>query len=318
MTQATAPDPLDILVVSRLLPWAMDELGQAHRLHDYDPAAPVPEDVARAVNVVLTSGGPGLSADLIAQLPALKLCASHGVGYDQIDVDACTRAGVVATNTPDVLTDDVADTAIMLMLAALRGLLAGDAHVRSGAWGRDGAMPLTRGAKGSVLGIVGAGRIGQAIGRRAEAMEMEVLYTGRSEKSDLNWRYVPDAVDLARQSDVLVAATAGGEGTRNLIDRPILEALGPAGCFVNIARGSVVDEPAMLDLLRSGHLGFAGLDVFENEPNPDPAFASLSNVVLFPHHASGTLHTRNAMAQLVLDNIAAFAAGRPLVTPING
>jgi len=220
------------------------------------------------------------------------------------------------TNTPDVLTDDVADLAIGLMIAVRRNLIAGDAYVRSGDWGRKGMMPLNSALKGKRLGIAGLGRIGAAIAQRAEPMGLEIGYSARRRR-DVAFHYVPDVRALAAWADILIVVVPGGAETEGLIDRAVLEALGPKGTLINVARGSVVDEPALIEALRSGKLGSAGLDVYLNEPNPDPAFAGLPNVVLHPHHASGTVETRDAMAQLVVDNLAAFFAGKPLLTPVN-
>jgi lactate dehydrogenase-like 2-hydroxyacid dehydrogenase len=221
---------------------------------------------------------------------------------------------VAVTNTPDVLTDDVADLAIGLMLAALRGIATADRYVRAGLWLRAN-MPLQTRMSGKRLGIVGMGRIGQAIARRASAFGMSISWNGPRPK-DLPWRYEPDLLALARSVDVLVAACPGGAATRGLISRAVLEALGP-GVFVNIARGSVVDEAALVDLLVTQRLGGAALDVFADEPRVPEALFALDQVVLQPHQASATRETRGAMGQLVLDNIAAHVAGRPLLTPVN-
>jgi hydroxypyruvate reductase len=221
---------------------------------------------------------------------------------------------VLVTDTPDVLTDDVADLAIGLMLASLRGIGTADRYVRAGLWLRAN-MPLQTRMSGKRLGIVGMGRIGQAIAKRASAFDMSIAWNGPHPKV-LPWRYEPDLLALARSVDVLVAACPGGAATRGLISRAVLEALGP-GVFVNIARGSVVDETALVDLLATRRLGGAALDVFADEPRVPEALFALDHVVLQPHQASATRETRAAMGQLVLDNIAAHVAGRPLVTPVN-
>lgn len=253
----------------------------------------------------------------LARLPHLQIAACSSVGYETLDVDAMTRRGIRFTNTPDVLTDDVADIAILLMLATRRNLVVGDQWVRSGDWGRSGMLTLTRTTAGRKVGIVGLGRIGAAIAKRCEAFGMEIGYYGRAPKLGVGYRYFGDVAELAGWSDVLIAAASGGTSTQKLVSAKAIAALGPEGSFINIARGSVVDEAALLDALEAGHLGSAGLDVFLNEPNPDPRFAALSNVVLYPHHASGTVETRDKMSQLVLDNLAAHYAGKPLLTPVN-
>lgn len=310
----------DLLVATPTRPRQMAQLEAAYTLHRLDLAKDkdaLLAEVGPRCTAMVCTGHVKIDAAFLARVPALQIVSCGSVGYDMFDVPAMTRAGVRLTNTPDVLTDDVADTALMLLLAARRRLLQGDAHVRSGEWGRSGPMPLTRSTAGKTVGIVGLGRIGSAIARRCEALGLTVGYFGRSEKPGTGYRYFADVVALADWSDILVAATSGGAGTRAIVSAAALEALGPEGSFINIARGSVVDEPALIAALQDGRLGSAGLDVFENEPNPDPAFGALDNVVLYPHHASGTEETRDRMAQLVVDNLAAHFAGRALLTPVN-
>ena len=285
-----------------------------HRLWQAPDRGAFVRDVAPRIEVLVTTGGAGAARALIEQLPRLRLIACFGVGVDAIDLAAARERGVAVTNTPDVLTDDVADLAIGLMLAALRGIATADRYVRAGLWLRAN-MPLQTRMSGKRLGIVGMGRIGQAIARRASAFGMSISWNGPRPK-DLPWRYEPDLLALARSVDVLVAACPGGAATRGLISRAVLEALGP-GVFVNIARGSVVDEAALVDLLVTQRLGGAALDVFADEPRVPEALFALDHVVLQPHQASATRETRGAMGQLVLDNIAAHVAGRPLLTPVN-
>jgi lactate dehydrogenase-like 2-hydroxyacid dehydrogenase len=285
-----------------------------HRLWQAPDRGAFVRDVAPRIEVLVTTGGAGAARALIEQLPRLRLIACFGVGVDAIDLAAARERGVAVTNTPDVLTDDVADLAIGLMLAALRGLATADRYVRAGLWLRAN-MPLQTRMSGKRLGIVGMGRIGQAIARRASAFDMSIAWNGPRPK-DLPWRYEPDLLALARSVDVLVAACPGGAATRGLISRAVLEALGP-GVFVNIARGSVVDEAALVDLLVTQRLGGAAIDVFADEPRVPEALFALDHVVLQPHQASATRETRGAMGQLVLDNIAAHVAGRPLLTPVN-
>lgn len=309
----------DVLCVMKLLPDQMAELERTYTLHRYDLAEDkdaLLREVGERIEAVATTGGVGFDAALADRLPNLGIVASSGVGYDKIDVAACTANGIKVTNTPDVLNDDVADCALMLMLATRRALVWGDGYVRSGDWGRKGPMPLQQASAGKLMGIVGLGRIGQAIARRAEALGMTVAYTGRSEKP-VPYEFVPDQVELARRADVLMISVAGGAGTVGLVDRATLEAVGPEGTLVNISRGTVVDEAAMIELLKSGGIGRAGLDVFNDEPTPDPAFAELPNVTLYPHGGSATGETRAAMSQLAVDNIHAHFAGKALLTPVN-
>jgi lactate dehydrogenase-like 2-hydroxyacid dehydrogenase len=311
----------DVLVMYPVLPPQMAQLEAAYTLHRFDLADPEAREAmldgpgARCTAVV-TNGHVDLPRALIARLPALKVVACGSAGYETIDVAALTERGVRLTTTSDALADDVADTAIMLALASRRGLVHAHAHVTSGEWGRKGAFPLQSSLKGKRLGIVGMGRIGQAIVGRAQAMAMQVAYFSRRARPGLDLPFHADLMGLAGWADILVVIVAGGAGTRNLVDYPVIRALGPTGTLVNVSRGSVVDETALIAALRDGELGAAGLDVFWNEPNPDPALVALPNVTLYPHHASGTVESRHAMSQLVVDNIAAHFAGRPLLSPV--
>jgi len=293
----------------------LEAVYEVHPLWEAADRAELLKRIAPRLEVAVTTGGVGATRALMEQLPHLKLIACFGVGVDAIDLPAARERGVAVTNTPDVLTDDVADLAIGLMLATLRGIAAADRYVRAGNWPRAN-MALQSKVSGKALGIVGMGRIGQAIARRAAAFDMSIAWNGPNPKS-VSWRYEPDLIALARSVDVLVAACPGGAATRGLVNRAVLEALGPKGVFVNISRGSVVDEDALVDLLTSRRLGGAGLDVFAHEPKVPEALFSLDNVVLQPHQASATRETRGAMGQLVVDNVAAFVAGRPLITPVS-
>ncbi len=307
----------DLLLVSPIHRASQAQLESeyvVHRLWDAADRDALIARVAPLAEILVTTGGAGASRELIGRLPRLRLIACFGVGVDAIDLAAARERGIAVTNTPDVLTDDVADLAIGLMLATLRGIAAADRYVRAGLWLR-GPMGVQTKVSGKALGIVGMGRIGQAIAARAAAFGMPIAWTGPRPK-DLPWRYEPDLIALAREVDVLIAACPGGAATRGLISRAVLEALGPEGVFVNIARGSVVDEAALVELLTTGQLGGAGLDVFNDEPRVPEALFALDNVVLQPHQASATRETRAAMGKLVVDNVAAFVAGSPLITPV--
>jgi lactate dehydrogenase-like 2-hydroxyacid dehydrogenase len=267
------------------------------------------------VRAIATRGDLGASAALMERLARLEIVACFGVGVDAIDLDHARARGVAVTNTPDVLTEDVADLALALMLATARALPQGDRLVRAGAWG-SGAMPLGHAFHGSRVGVVGMGRIGVAIARRAEAFGCSVAFHNRSPRPDLPYSQAGSLAELARGSDYLVLAVPGGPGTERLIGREVLDALGPEGVLINIARGSVVDEAALIDALERGAIQGAGLDVFVNEPEIDPRFLSLENTVLQPHRGSATVETRRAMGALVRENLAAHFAGRPLKTPV--
>lgn len=272
---------------------------------------------AAEIEVVVTSAMHGCGADIIAQLPNLKLICNWGVGYDTIDIEAAKARGITVTNTPEVLNDCVADLAWGLLIACARHIAQGDRFVRENRWeNKDGMLPLGTRVSGKKLGIVGLGRIGMAIARRGLGFDMQVGYHNRAERSDVDYTYMPTLKALAEWSDFLVVATVGGAQTRQLVSRDVLKALGPRGMVINIARGPVIDETAMIELLASGELGAAGLDVFENEPNVPDALKQLSNAVLMPHQASATVETRQAMFDLVRENLAAYFAGKPLVTPV--
>jgi len=238
------------------------------------------------------------------------------VGYDGVDVAAALERRVPVTHTPGVLNDEVADLAIGLMLSVARRIPLADRYVRAGRWAKEGPMPLARKVSGARLGIVGLGRIGQAIASRAEAFGMSIAYTGRSAKAELAYTFYPTAQALAAQVDFLIVITPGGAGTRHLINAEVLKALGPEGYLINVARGSVVDETALVDALQQGVIAGAALDVFEKEPHPVEALWSMENVVLTPHMASGTVQTRHAMAKLAVDNLRAHFAGQALFTPV--
>lgn len=265
----------------------------------------------------VAKGETQLKREHLDLMPKLEIISVFGVGYDGIDVGAARERGIPITNTPDVLTDEVADLAIALMLDAGRGMSAADRYVRAGAWER-GPFPLTRKVSGASLGIVGLGRIGKAIAKRAAAFDMTISYTARGPKPLEPYTYYPNPVELARAVDFLVVATFGGPTTRNLIDRAVLDALGPESFLINVARGSVVDEVELLAALREKRIAGAGLDVFADEPRVPSGFFGLDNVVLTPHMASATHETRQAMAQLALSNLNAYFAGQPLITPIPG
>ena len=312
----------DVLMMSATLDPQMAVLADRYTLHRYDLAdaqgrAGVLATAGPLCQVAVINGNTDLTADIIAQLPALKVVACTSAGYECIDVAALTARGIKLTNTSDALSDDVADTALMLMLAARRGLVAAHAYVATGDWARNGPFPLQSSLRGKRLGIVGMGHIGQAIVPRAEAVGLEVAYFSRTEKPSIPLPFQPDLVALADWADILVVIVAGGAGTRHLVGDAVLRALGPQGTLINISRGSVVDEAALIAALSDGALGHAGLDVFETEPAANPALTALPNVTLYPHHASGTHEARAAMAQLMVDNLAAHFAGKPLLSPVN-
>lgn len=271
---------------------------------------------AAGITAVVTSVRHGCKADLIARLPELRAICSWGVGYETIDVAAARARGIAVSNTPEVLDDCVADLAWALLLAAARRTSVADRYVKTGQWRSIGAFPLSTRVSGKRMGILGLGRIGEAIARRGSGFGMEIGYHNRRPRAGVPYRYVDSLVELARWADFLVVACEGGPATRHLVSAEVLDALGPQGIVINIARGSVIDEAAMVRALAEGRLGGAGLDVLEHEPAVPPELLGMDQVALTPHVGSATHETRREMAQLVLDNLASFLAGRGLLTPI--
>ncbi|MBC7438223.1 MAG: 2-hydroxyacid dehydrogenase [Bdellovibrionales bacterium] len=307
-----------ILTVAKLPPFLMEPLQQhfeVHdRLHESDPAAFA--KIAPTIRGICGGGESKVPGALMAQLPALEIVSIMGVGYDGVDVPAAIGRKVPVTHTPNVLNDEVADLTLGLMLSIARKIPQADQYVRAGRWGKEGPFPLTRKMSGARLGIVGLGRIGQAIATRAEGFGMSVAYTARSAKKELAYAYYPSAKELAAQVDFLVIITPGGAATKHMINAEVFKALGPRGYLINVARGSVVDEAALVTALQQGVIAGAALDVYEKEPHPMEALWSMDNVVLTPHMASGTRETRQAMADLAVNNLVAHFSGKPLISPV--
>ncbi|MDR6583116.1 2-hydroxyacid dehydrogenase [Herbaspirillum sp. BH-1] len=306
-----------ILIVARLPQHLLDLLQNNFTCHNLvldqlsDDQLAV---IAPQVRGIAANGEAKVGREFMARFPALEIVSVFGVGYDGVDVPAARERGIHVTHTPDVLTDDVADMAIALMLAVARNVVRADRFARSGEW-KNGPFPFTTKVSGARLGIVGLGRIGEAIARRAAGFDMEIAYHNRSRK-DVPYTYFGDIKSLAAAVDFLVMITPGGAGTRALVNADVLEALGPKGFLINVARGSVVDETALIAALKAGTIAGAGLDVFENEPNIPAELAAQENVVLTPHMASGTLVTRTAMADLAFNNLQAHFSGKPVITPV--
>ena len=273
--------------------------------------------VGPQVAAIATRGDLGASAATIAACPNLQMISVFGVGYDSVHLPSCTERGIKVSNTPDVLTDDVADIAVAMLLALVRRTGPAEAWVRSGDWAAKGMFPLTRKVSGTRAGILGLGRIGMAIARRLQGFGMEIAYSARGPKPGAEaWTFVPDAVALAERSDHLFVALAATAETRHIVNARVLAALGPEGTVINISRAANVDEIALLDALENGKIAGAALDVFEGEPNLNPRFLALPNVLLQPHHASGTYQTRAAMGALMRENLLAYFTGKPLLTTV--
>ena len=268
------------------------------------------------IRAIATEANRGADRALIMALPKLEVISVFGVGTDNIDLAAARERGIPVTNTPGILTDEVADLANGLMLASARQIIFADRYVRDGSWASKGPIPLGRGVGGKTLGVLGLGGIGRAIADRGAALRMRVIYHGPRRKADVPYGYVGDLVELARQSDYLMVACKGGPETRHLVSAAVIDALGAKGTLINVARGSVVDEAALIAALKQGRLGHAALDVFESEPVPSPQLLELANVIVQPHHGSATLETRTAIGQLMIDNLSAHFAGKALLTPV--
>jgi lactate dehydrogenase-like 2-hydroxyacid dehydrogenase len=307
----------DVLAVAKLHPFYQKALESVFTVHDRthvtDPAAFAA--LAPRIVGVAGTGEAGVPRSLLSQLPHAKVVSVFGVGYDGVDVPAAIEHGIPVTHTPDVLTDDVADLAMGLVLSVGRTIPQADKFVRAGQW-PNGPIALARKVSGARMGIVGMGRIGKAIAKRASGFGMSIAYTARTEKTDSGYRFFASAAALAAQVDFLVVITPGGAGTHHLINAEVLKALGPRGFLINVARGSVVDEQALIQALQNGTIAGAGLDVFANEPNVPEALWTMGNVVLTPHMASATTETRQAMADLAFANMQAGISGQPLRTPV--
>lgn len=295
----------------------MNELFTLHAFPNSANPNDLPEATREQIRAFAFKGHSTLGADIMDAFPNLGLIANYGVGYDTIDVAYAHSKGIQVSNTPDVLTDDVADLSVGMLLALLRDIPGASAWIQSGNWSRTGAFPIQRTLSGNAIGIVGLGRIGMAIANRLQGFNVALHYYARSEKETPGWQYHQDLVAMARACDILMIAVSAGPETNGIISAEVIEALGSDGVIVNSARGSTVDEPALLDALENNKLRGAALDVFYNEPHIDPRFLALDNVLLQPHHSSGTIETRQKMGVVQRQNLSAFFAGEPLVTPVS-
>ncbi|KAB1072170.1 2-hydroxyacid dehydrogenase [Methylobacterium planeticum] len=308
----------DILLLRPMQPSVMEALASAFTLHRLD-TAPDPDAVlteigGRIRGVAVNAHAP-VDRALLARLPNLEIVSSFGVGYDTVDAVAAGERGIVVTNTPDVLSDEVADLALGLLLATIRQIPQADRHLRAGRW-PGGSFPLTTSLRGRTVGILGLGRIGRAIARRLEGFGVALAYHGRRRQEDVAYTYHPTLLAMAHAVHVLMIVAPGGPETRGLVDAEVLAALGPEGILINVARGSLVDEAALVAALEAGTIHSAGLDVFAREPHVPEALAALDHTVLLPHVGSGTVQTRAAMGKLVVDNLVSWFAGKGPVTPV--
>lgn len=306
-----------VLVPGRLNPHALERIRKEFTAVEVASGDPALIDADMASSVRAIAAMTVISADLMRALPRLEIVANFGVGYDAVDSHYAGSNGVMVTNTPDVLTEEVADTAIGLLLNTVRELSASEAYLRAGNWAAKGnyrLTPLT--LRGRTAGIFGMGRIGQAIASRLEAFGVAVHYHNRRKAEGLGYTYHPTLVEMARAVDTLIVVVPGGDATKNVINAEVLAALGTNGVLINIGRGSTVDENALIAAMNSGTIAAAGLDVFANEPNVRPEFLSLPNTVLLPHVGSASVHTRRAMGDLCVDNLVSWFSGKGAVTPV--
>jgi len=310
----------EILQIGPYPEWDQVPLEESFVVHKYfeapDKAALLAE-VGPNVRGIATRGELGADTELIAALPKLEIISIYGVGFDAVDLDACRARGIRVTNTPGVLTDDVADLGVALALAQSRGIVGAEAWARSGNWAAKGLYPLQRKVTGKKAGVLGLGRIGFEVAKRLAGFNMDIAYSDISAKDYApDWEFIADPAALAERSEFFFVTLAASAETRHIVNKDVIEAVGPDGVLINVSRASNVDEEALLDALESGKLGSAALDVFDNEPEINPRFVALDNVLLSPHQASGTVETRKAMGQLMRDNLAAHFAGKELPTPV--
>ena len=307
------PDLLQIGDISDEMRTRLAERFDIHVMSDL-PESWLAEHGAK-IDYIATNGHDGVPAAVMEACPNLKMVGCYGVGYDAIDTSACAARNIPVSHTPNVLNGEVANTALMMMLALYREMLRDDAYVRSGKWATDGNAPLTRTADGRRVGILGMGRIGQEIARKLSVFDADIHYHTRSEK-DVPFTYHANLVEMAKAVEVLIVITPGGASTKHLVNTDVLNALGPDGMLINVARGSVVDETALVAALEEGRLGYAGLDVFEAEPVVPKALYAMPNVVLLPHVGSATHETRAAMGALVVDNIISHLDSGKLISSV--
>ncbi len=314
-----AADKKEVLLIGPLKPVVVNGLEAACTLHKLAAAADRDAFIADHADVraiACSATTEKIPGSLMARFPKLQLVSSFGVGYDHMDVKWAAAHGVILTNTPNVLTEEVADTALGLLLCTVRELPQAENYLRAGKW-RSGDYPLSKASlRNRTVGMVGMGAIGQAIARRLDAMGVPVVYHTRQKRPELSYRHYPQLLDMARDVDILLVIVPGGAATANMVNAEVLDALGPEGILINMARGSVVDEPALIRALQEKRILSAGLDVFAKEPNVPQELIAMDNVVLFPHLGSASAFTRAKMDQLIVDNILAWAAGKPPLTPV--
>lgn len=308
----------DLLMTGPMMQMIQDQLAQRFTLHKLwlaEDKEAMLRQLAPSVSAIASGSHVPCDPALMGRFPGLKIVSSFGVGYDHVDAAWAGKNGIVVTNTPDVLNEEVADTALGLLLCAVRQFPQTDRYLRAGKW-LEKPYPLTGTLRDRKVGILGLGRIGKAIAKRLDAFGVPVVYHGRTEQKDVAYRYYPSLVEMAKDVNVLLIVAPGGASTHRIVNAEVLKALGPDGILINVGRGSVVDEPALVEALKAKTILSAGLDVFEDEPRVPAELIGMDHVVLFPHVGSASVHTRNAMAQLVVDNLVSFADGKGPLTPV--
>lgn len=309
----------DLLIASPMMPMIEEQLERhfnVERLYKVADKEKLLAEFGAKVRALGATPGAKIDSALMKKLPKLEIVGSFGVGYDSVDAKWAGENGIVVTNTPDVLNEEVADTALGLLLATVRQFPQADRYVRAGKW-TEKPFPLTVTLQDRTVGVVGMGRIGKAIAKRLEAFNAPVVYHSRSKVDGVSYKHYPDLKQMAKDVDVLIVITPGGAATKHLINKEVLEALGPSGIVINVARGSVIDEKALIEALRDKKILSAGLDVFEDEPKVPQELIGMDHVVLLPHVGSASVHCRNLMGQLVVDNLVAWASGKPPLTPVS-
>ena len=307
----------NLLIMSQMPEFLISLFDETYNTHKFwlsDDKKEFLSKIKNEVDAIAVMGGTIISPDLMKSMPKLKIIGCYGVGYDAIDVDFAQANGIKVTNTPEVLNDEVADTAISLMLAVYKKIIDAEKFARNNLW-INGEFPLSRKFSGTKLGIVGMGRIGKSIAKRAEGFDCKISYHSRNKK-DVAYKYFDNIEKLAEEVDTLCIITPGGKETEKLVSLEVLKSLGKKGVIINVARGSVIDQDAMIHCLKENLIAGAGLDVYNNEPNIPKELIELNNTVLLPHIGSATIETRRAMGQLVFDNVAAYFAGKELITPV--
>lgn len=312
---------IEILTTGTMMPLIMEGLASAFTLHTLpatDQRDAFLAEVGPRIRGVATGGHARVDGAFLQKLPKVEIVANFGVGYDTVDAAWAGQHGIIVTNTPDVLTEEVADTALGLLLMTLRELPQAERWLRAGHWTAKGPYPLTRSTlRDKTVGILALGRIGKAIAKRLEAFGVTIVFHGRSQQKDVSYRYYPSLVEMAKDVDVLLSVAPGGADTFHAINAEVLKALGPEGVLINIGRGSVVDEAALIEALKTKAIFSAGLDVFEHEPKVPAELMAMENVVLLPHVGSASHHTRRLMGQLVVDNLTSWFSGKGPVTPVS-